>query len=135
VYVGFTVSLGSSFELLQLLTQDAGVILSTIIALYDRRLKSVHELLAHIEWKYTLAQDMQGQMRVKEALTSFLCGVGIPPLAGFSVSADELASAWQDPCFRACRLLEACTSTVYRPFGRSDHWITVCAGASLQLSI
>lgn len=99
-----------------------------VLAIYDRKIVDPQVLVDHIEWKFMAGNnDLQAQEVVKACLISFILGEGIPPLSAFSVSLEALKLAQNDPCFRAKKLLTACTSSSYRPFNDAGNWVTVCA--------
>jgi len=110
----------------QLIPTGERDVLSMVLAIYDRIIEDPQALVERITWNIAHDYDLEEQDIVKERLISFICGKGVPPLCSFSVTPETLAVGRKDPCFRAKMLLNACTSSPFRPFGTVGSWITVC---------
>lgn len=96
-----------------------------VLAIYDRKITNPQVLLDRIAWNFSPNGNIQAETFVRDRLISFIGGTGVPPLCAFSVPQETLALAGEDPCYRAKRLLAACTSSPCRPFNDAGTWITV----------
>jgi hypothetical protein len=127
----FSMHPGLLLQIAQLIPLDPSEVLSMVLSIYDRKIDNPQELIDHIQWNFIEHDSTPAQLRVKDAFISFLQGTGVPPLAAFSVPFPTLALARSDPCFRARRLLAACTSSACHPFNGVGFWLTVSSWNSL----